>query len=110
MRNDVDLKAIFIGDKAENGDFYKEQMDRPMESHFGWREDYQPGDEPSITLDDQRTPEFLATKEHIEDVLDQVDSRLRAGSIPWASAGRYWGQMNSDTLLPAMLAYSQAMM
>ncbi|MCI8340033.1 MAG: tyrosine decarboxylase [Eggerthellaceae bacterium] len=110
MRNDVDLKAIFIGDKAENGDFYKEQMDRLMESHFGWRKDYQPGDEPSITLDDQRTPEFLATKEHIEDVLDQVDSRLRAGSIPWASAGRYWGQMNSDTLLPAMLAYSQAMM
>ena len=37
MRNDVDLKAIFIGDKAENGDFYKEQMGRLMESHFGWR-------------------------------------------------------------------------
>ncbi|GBG05217.1 decarboxylase [Lactobacillus rodentium] len=42
--------------------------------------------------------------------MQELDRRLRPGAIPWMSAGRYWGQMNSDTLTPAMIAYSYAML
>lgn len=109
MKN-LDLKALFIGDKAENGDFYQEQLSKLVNAHMGWREDYIPSDLPAITEEDRQAPGFVATKEHILDVLDDLSQRMRAGSIPWQSAGRYWGQMNSETLMPALLAYNYAVL
>ena len=43
-------------------------------------------------------------------MLEEVSRRLRASAVPWHSAGRYWAQMNSETLMPAQLAYNFAML
>ena len=107
MKN-LDLKALFIGDQAENGDFYEEQLHKLVNEHMGWREDYIPSDMPAITEKDKEKTSFIATKDHILDVIDNLSPKMRSGSIPWQSAGRYWGQMNSETLMPALLAYNFA--
>lgn len=109
MKN-LDLKALFVGDKAENGSFYEEQLSRLVNEHMGWREDYIPADMPAITQEDKEKKTFVATKDHVLEVLDDLSQRMRSGSIPWQSAGRYWGQMNSETLMPALLAYNYAIL
>ncbi|HEN8339433.1 TPA: tyrosine decarboxylase, partial [Enterococcus faecium] len=100
----------FIGDKAENGPVYKMLLNKMVDEHLGWRENYIPSDMPAISEGDKLTPDYLATRDHMIEVLDEVSQRLRAGSIPWHSAGRYWGQMNAETLMPALLAYNYAML
>lgn len=102
---DMDIKAVFIGDKSENGAFYKMQLNKMVDEHLGWRENYLPGDVAAISEADKQAPRYIATREHMVEVLDEVSQRMRAGSIPWHSAGRYWGQMNAETLMPALLAY-----
>lgn len=109
MKN-LNLKALFVGDKAENRDFYENQMSRLVNEHMGWREDYIPSDMAAISEEDKEQPDFIATKDHVLDVLDDLSQRMRSGSIPWQSAGRYWGQMNSETLMPALLAYNYAVL
>lgn len=106
----LNLKALFVGDKAENGEFYKDQLTRLTEEHMGWRENYIPSDMLAITEEDKEDVNFVATQNHILHVLDDLSQRMRSGSIPWQSAGRYWGQMNSETLMPAILAYNFAIL
>nr|WP_254005325.1 tyrosine decarboxylase [Enterococcus faecalis] len=107
---DIDIKAVFIGDKAENGDVYKKLLNKMVDEHLGWRENYIPGDIPAISEEDKLSPRYIATFERMLSVLDEVSERMRNGSIPWHSAGRYWGQMNSETLMPSLLAYNFAML
>lgn len=108
MKNDVDYKALFIGDMAENGDFYKDQLMRLVEDHLGWRKNYFAGDLPAIKEADKLEPGFIATQDKIVEVFNDLDQRLRTGSIPWHNAGRYLGQMNSETLMPSLVAYHVA--
>lgn len=110
MKKDINIKSVFIGDKAENGDIYKSLMNKMIDDHLGWRKNYIPEDLEAISFDDQKRTDFKDTVEHMESVLDQVSKRLRSGSIPWQSAGRYWGHMNSETLMPALIAYNFAML
>ncbi len=107
---DMDIKAVFIGDKAENGAVYKMLLNKMVDEHLGWRENYLPGDLPAISEEDKLAPRYIATRERMMTVLDEVSERMRAGSIPWHSAGRYWGQMNAETLMPSLLAYNYAML
>lgn len=107
MKN-LNLKALFIGDKAENGDFYTKELNKLVDEHLGWREDYIPADMEAITDSDRNESSYIATKDHIVNVMDDLSQRMRSGSIPWNSAGRYWGQMNSETLMPSLLAYNFA--
>lgn len=107
---DMDIKAVFIGDKAENGQVYKMLLNKMLDEHLGWRENYLPADLPAISEADKSTTSYLTTRQHMMEVLDEVSERMRAGSIPWHSAGRYWGQMNAETLMPALLAYHFAML
>lgn len=109
MKN-LNLKALFIGDKAENSHFYSEQLNRLVDEHMGWRENYIPSDLSAITDAEKASPDFIGTREHMLEVLDDLSKRMRSGSIPWQSAGRYWGQMNAETLMPALLAYNYAML
>ena len=108
--DDINLKALFIGDKSENGDFYKEVLNELIDDHLGWRKNYMPQDLPEISLDDQNEVTFIKTQNRMKTVLQEVSSRLRTHSVPWHSAGRYWGHMNSETLMPALLAYKFAML
>lgn len=102
---DVNLKAVFLGDRAQNKENYLRLMNKLMLEHIGWRENYMPGDKPAITLEDQQTQGFKETTEHMEDVLVELSRRMRSGCIPWQSE-RYWGQMNSETLMPSMIAWN----
>lgn len=107
---DLDLNAMFIGDKAENGDLYKELLNKLVDEHLGWRLNYMPQDKKMISHDEQDSEAFKSSVKRMEDVLDIVSQRLRTESVPWHSAGRYWGHMNSETLMPAILAYNYAML
>ena len=106
----LDFKALFIGDKAENGDIYRELLLKLIDEHMGWRENYIPDDMKAISIHDKNSPDFLITKERLMEVMDDLGQRMRSGAVPWNSAGRYLGHMNSETLMPSLLAYSYAML
>lgn len=106
----TDLNALFIGDKAENGDLYKELLNKLVDEHLGWRKNYITQDKNMISPQEQDSTEFKGTVERMQNVLDELSQRIRTESVPWHSAGRYWGHMNSETLMPSLLAYNYAML
>lgn len=106
----LDLSAYFIGPKAENGDIYKSILNDLADEHFGWRQNHVTEDKASISDDEKRTDNFQNAVSNMKNVLEEVSRRLRNGSIPWNSAGRYWGHMNNETLMPAILAYNFAIL
>ncbi|WP_416829246.1 tyrosine decarboxylase [Ectobacillus polymachus] len=107
---DIDLKALFLGDKGENADLFKELLNKMVDEHVGWRQNYQPQDLPVITPQDKSSKSFQETADHIRSVMNVLSSNLRTNSLPWHSAGRFWGHMNSETLMPAIIAYTAAML
>ena len=107
---DIDYRALLIGDQAENGGIFKELLGQLVDDHIGWRQNYMPGDRAGISVHDKTLPQYGAGQERMREVIAELSTRLRAGSVPWNSAGRYWGQMNAETLMPAILAYSYAML
>ncbi len=108
--NDLNLNALFIGDKAENGQIYKALLNELVDEHLGWRQNYMPQDMPIITPEEKSSESFKNTVNKMEDVLSEISSRMRSHSVPWHTAGRYWGHMNSETLMPSLLAYNFAML
>ncbi|MGY3765629.1 tyrosine decarboxylase [Vagococcus vulneris] len=107
---DTNLKALFLGDKGENVDIYKDILNRLIDEHVGWRQNYMPQDLPVITPQDRRSESFQATVDNMNSVFNVLSSKMRTDSMPWHSAGRFWGHMNSETLLPAIIAYNFAML
>ncbi|WP_241676018.1 hypothetical protein, partial [Bacillus thuringiensis] len=39
---DINLKALFLGDKGENSDLFKELLVKMVDEHVGWRQNYMP--------------------------------------------------------------------
>ncbi|WP_186759909.1 pyridoxal-dependent decarboxylase [Arthrobacter alpinus] len=107
---DLDYRALFLGDQAENGPIFKELLSQLVDEHIGWRQNYMPGDRAGITVRDETAPEYGAAQVRMREVMTELSQRLRSGSVPWNSAGRYWGHMNAETLMPSILAYSFAML
>ena len=107
---ELDFRALFIGDKAENGELFKKLLLQLVDDHLGWRKNYMPGDRAGISLHDKTAPDYQRAQERLGEVMNDLSQRLRAGSVPWNSAGRYWGHMNAETLMPSILAYTFAMM
>jgi tyrosine decarboxylase len=107
---DINLKALFLGDKGENADLFKELLIKLVDEHVGWRQNYQPQDLPVITPQDKSSKSFQETADHIRSVMNVLSSKLRTNSLPWHSAGRFWGHMNSETLMPAIISYAVAML
>ncbi len=108
--NDLDFRAFFIGDQAENGPIFKEILGQLVDEHFGWRQNYMPQDSAAISVHDKTKPEYGAAQNRMREVMADLSHRLRSGSVPWNSAGRYWGHMNAETLMPSILAYTYAML
>jgi tyrosine decarboxylase len=106
---DLNLDALFIGDKSENADIFKSTLTKLVNQHMGWRENYMPQDKPLITESDKDSSSFKKTNERMQSVLDELSVRLRSNSVPWHSP-RYFGHMNSETLMPSILAYTYAML
>ncbi|WP_394239099.1 tyrosine decarboxylase [Niallia oryzisoli] len=107
---DVDLKALFLGTKGENTALFKELLLKMVDEHVGWRQNYMPQDLPVITPKDKSKKTYQETADHMRHVFDLLSSKLRANSLPWHSAGRFWGHMNSETLMPSIIAYTAAML
>ena len=107
--NALDIDALFLGPKAENLDFLKSSTGFLLDEHAKWREGFWPQDPPSISPARQSSPDYTATREHVRQVLAELSSKLKKGLTPWQSP-RYEGHMNSDTLMPATLAYIAAML
>ncbi|MCI6368882.1 MAG: tyrosine decarboxylase [Limosilactobacillus reuteri] len=105
----LNLDALFIGDKSENADIFKSTMNKLVNAHMGWRLNYMPQDKPLITESDKNSESFQKTNERMQSVLDELSVRLRSNSVPWHSP-RYFGHMNSETLMPSILAYTYAML
>ncbi|OQO70370.1 tyrosine decarboxylase [Enterococcus villorum] len=110
LSNELNLNALFIGDKAENGQLYKTLLNDLVDEHLGWRQNYMPQDMPVITPEEQKSANFEHTVNKTKDVLSEISARMRTHSVPWHTAGRYWGHMNSETLMPSLLAYNFAML
>lgn len=107
---EINLKALFLGDKGENVDLFKDILLKMVDEHVGWRQNYQPQDLPVITPFDKSSKSFQDTADHMRSVFNVLSSKLRSKSLPWHTAGRFWGHMNSETLMPAIIAYSAAML
>lgn len=107
---EIDLKALFLGHKGENVDLFKEVLLKMVDEHVGWRQNYQTQDMPVITPFDKSKQSFQDTSNHMRSVFNELSSKLRSQSMPWHTAGRFWGHMNSETLMPAIIAYSTAML
>ena len=107
---DINLKALFLGEKGENADLFKELLLKMVDEHVGWRQNYQPQDLPVITPQDKSSQGFQETADHMRSVFNVLSSKLRANSLPWHTAGRFWGHMNAETLMPAIIAYTAAML
>ncbi|MEE1324621.1 MAG: tyrosine decarboxylase [Bifidobacteriaceae bacterium] len=103
------IDALFIGDKAENGDFFKKMTNRLTDEHLGWRQNYMPQDLPLVSAREKDRPDYRAAQDRVADVLSELSTKMRAKSVPWHSP-RYWGHMNSETLMPAILAYNYAVL
>ncbi len=110
LSKDLNLNALFIGDKAENGQIYKALLNELVDEHLGWRQNYMPQDMPIITPEEKSSASFEHTVNKTKDVLSEISARMRTHSVPWHNAGRYWGHMNSETLMPSLLAYNFAML
>ncbi|QHZ49629.1 tyrosine decarboxylase [Paenibacillus larvae] len=107
---ELNLKALFLGSKGENVDLFKELLLKMVDEHVGWRQNYQPQDLPVITPQDKSSKSFMETADYMRSIFNVLSSRLRTDSIPWHSAGRFWGHMNAETLMPAIIAYTAAML
>ncbi|NMM54050.1 tyrosine decarboxylase [Paenibacillus aquistagni] len=107
---EINLKALFLGDKGENVDLFKDVLLKIVDEHVGWRQNYMPQDLPVITPFDKSSKSFQDTADHMRSVFNELSSKLRSQSLPWHTAGRFWGHMNSETLMPAIIAYSAAML
>ena len=96
------IDALFLGPKAENGDFLAKTIDEFIKDHFYWRKDFHPEDDPIISLEEQSSIDFLNIQQKTINALQSLSSKLRETSVPWHSP-RYLGQMNSEILMPSII-------
>ena len=76
----MNLNALFIGDKAENGQLYKDLLIDLVDEHLGWRQNYMPQDMPVISSQERTSESYEKTVNHMKDVLNEISSRMRTFS------------------------------
>ncbi|MFA5049454.1 MAG: pyridoxal-dependent decarboxylase [Candidatus Micrarchaeia archaeon] len=106
---DVEVKALFLGPKSENREYFKNTLNFLMEEHMHWRRDFHPEDKEITSVHEMRDENYQETLDKTTQVLFELSAKLKTTSMPWFSA-RYLGHMNSDTLMVANLAYMAAML
>ncbi len=109
-KTNIDLKALFLGDRGENIEFYKNTLSKLMDDHVGWRKNYMPQDPPAVSVDDMQATEYKETLLKTVEVLNELSQKMRQESVPCCTAGRYWGHMHAQTLMAAELAYMFSML
>jgi len=104
MDERVNVKALFLGPKAENYGYFREMLGYIMDDHSEWRRNFHPDDAPVVSADEQAGPDYLSTLQKTREALIELAGNLQLSSIPWFSP-RYLGHMNADTLIAANLGY-----
>ncbi|MDO5849561.1 MAG: pyridoxal-dependent decarboxylase [Methanobrevibacter sp.] len=107
--NNNKVKALFLGEKAENRDFFQKEAEFVINEHTSWRRNFHPEDPERDSYVVRNSPEYQQTLAKTNEVLNDLTSKLKVDSDPWFSQ-RYLGQMNADTLMVANLAYLATML
>jgi len=92
----MDVRALFLGPKGENKNFFKEMLQEAVDSNISWRKTFHPLDPYLFRTKEGHSEHFRNTLYETEDVLIRLSQQLQEKSLPWFSP-RYMGHMNSDT-------------
>ena len=104
----VDLKALFMGPKAENSEEMEKLLLRVFRDYVYWRRNFHPEDALAITPEDQYKNEYRRLMAHFERELFTLLGELKS-DIPFYSP-RYIGHMTADTSLPGLIGYIATML
>lgn len=104
-----DVRALFLGPKGENKNFFKEMISEAVDQHISWRQTFRPSDPYLTNTKERYENKYRETLYNTEEVLANLSSKLQQHSLPWFSP-RYIGHMNSDTLMVANIAYVMTML
>ena len=107
--NNAKVKALFLGQKAENREYFQKEAKFVIDEHTSWRRNFHPEDPERDNYKIQNSPSYQETLGKMNEVLNDLTSKLKVDSDPWFSQ-RYLGQMNADTLMVDNLAYLAAML
>jgi len=104
MEGPFNNKALFLGPKSENYDFFRKMLLFLMDDHAEWRRYFHPDDAPIVTEEEKGQKDFLDTLQQTREALVDLAGQLQESSTPWFSP-RYLGHMTTDTLMAANLGY-----
>lgn len=104
----VDLKAFFLGPKAENADWVEQMLLEVYRDYVFWRRNFHPEDRAAIEPEHQRSETFGDFVSHFQRELFTLLGELKS-DIPFYSP-RYIGHMTADTSLPALIGYIATML
>lgn len=100
---EVALKSFFLGPQSENAEWVSELISDLFGGWFRWRRQRFPEDGCAISACDQEVDEFLARRQQVRGLLQQLTHRLEK-ELPKFSP-RYVGHMCSEISLPALLGH-----
>jgi glutamate/tyrosine decarboxylase-like PLP-dependent enzyme/anti-sigma regulatory factor (Ser/Thr protein kinase) len=99
----VDLKAMFLGPKAENADLVEQLLLNVYRDYVFWRRNFHPEDQVVIRPEDQRSPSYERFVSHFQHELFTLLGELKS-EVPFYSP-RYIAHMLADISLPALVSY-----
>lgn len=103
-----DVKAAFLGPKAENHRYFEELMQEVFRDYVYWRRNFHPEDERVIKEDDKLDQTFQKTTTKLREELFSILEDLKRG-VPLHSP-RHLGDMVSDQFLAAQIGYIAALL
>ncbi len=103
-----DVKALFLGPKAENQNLYQSLILEAVLDQCFLRKNFHPEDKPLITESNKLTPEFNETIALFKQQYNLVLSELKK-AVPLYHP-RYFGHMHGDLQLPGIAAYFATML
>lgn len=103
-----DPRAVFLGPQGQNADLLERLTLDGMRDHVHWRRGFHPEDPDAVDPFRQLEPAHLQTRARFETWHRRLLARLK-GSVP-SHSPRYLAHMMGDTLLPAQVGYTAAML
>jgi glutamate/tyrosine decarboxylase-like PLP-dependent enzyme/anti-sigma regulatory factor (Ser/Thr protein kinase) len=104
----VDLKALFLGPKAENADLVEQMLLDVYRDYVFWRRNFHPEDRAVILPEDRGSQSYNAFVSQFQRELFALLGELKS-DIPFFSP-RYIGHMLADVSLPALVGYIATML
>lgn len=100
----MNVDALFLGQKAENTDFFVKTISSLMRKQQKTRQNFYSHDREGIGPGEKRSVDYKKTQAKMRLVLEKVQNELSESSTPWFSRNHYGAHMNSDVLAVAALA------